>query len=272
MTMKVQTHLGNTVATMRSNDVGTSSISHHDSEHRHSQRLDLESLLTATTSTDEFGDETTEVKRDGTDNITPDNDASDFDDDDGPSLGMSHHRHNLSPQVQHFSYDPRVRVPQLFATASWYELSGSLGDLGTFLPLLTALGQARAIHVGPALVYAGLANIATGYVWDCPMPVQPMKSIAATALYAAWSAQTVTAAGMLMGVALTVLAVVPTGLTWLVGRGRHASRSGLVLGHSRVGMVASLALVGVGFRRAEYAMWCTHIGDIAILRCLKQSE
>eukprot|EP00977_Amphora_coffeiformis_P006345 scaffold1353_cov161-Amphora_coffeaeformis.AAC.17 len=238
--MRAAAHLGNNVhatptTAIMGDDVGPSSI--NDKEHN--QSLDLETPLTATTIQDALVDD--EVKRD--------NDVSN-DDDEDPSLGFSHH-HHMEPSwpPQHFSYHPRVRIPQLIATASWYELSGSLGDLGTFLPLVTALGQARAIHVGPALVYAGLANIVTGYVWDCPMPVQPMKSIAATALYAAWSAQTVTAAGIFMGVALTVLAVFPAALTWLVALVPMSVVAGM-----QVGVGLSLAIHGLEWLR-QLPLW-----------------
>ncbi|KAL7554949.1 hypothetical protein ACHAWF_018512 [Thalassiosira exigua] len=62
------------------------------------------------------------------------------------------------------------------------ELSGSLGDLGTFIPLTVALARERRIALAPALFWAGVSNIVTGYAWDVPMCVQPMKSIAAVAL------------------------------------------------------------------------------------------
>ena len=62
------------------------------------------------------------------------------------------------------------------------ELSGSLGDLGTFIPLTVALARDRKISLAPALFWAGASNVVTGCLWDVPMCVQPMKSIAAVAL------------------------------------------------------------------------------------------
>jgi hypothetical protein len=76
----------------------------------------------------------------------------------------------------------RVRTAkhQLNLTAS--ELSGSLGDLGTFLPLTVALARERKIALAPVLFWAGASNVVTRWLWDVPMCVQPMKSIAAVAL------------------------------------------------------------------------------------------
>eukprot|EP00571_Detonula_confervacea_P007974 CAMPEP_0172313528 /NCGR_PEP_ID=MMETSP1058-20130122/20363_1 /TAXON_ID=83371 /ORGANISM="Detonula confervacea, Strain CCMP 353" /LENGTH=646 /DNA_ID=CAMNT_0013027189 /DNA_START=237 /DNA_END=2177 /DNA_ORIENTATION=+ len=96
------------------------------------------------------------------------------------------------------------------------ELSGSLGDLGTFIPLTVALARERKIALAPALFWAGVSNFITGYLWDVPMCVQPMKSIAAVALTdvaagtsgssaTGLDAQSVTTAGILTGGAVLIL-------------------------------------------------------------------
>ena len=45
------------------------------------------------------------------------------------------------------------------------EISGSLGDLGTFIPLTVALARERKIALAPALFWAGISNFVTGYIW-----------------------------------------------------------------------------------------------------------
>ena len=55
------------------------------------------------------------------------------------------------------------------------ELSGALGDLGTFLPLTLALALHNAIDLPATLVTSGLFNLVTGAVFGIPLPVQPMK-------------------------------------------------------------------------------------------------
>ncbi|KAF3781306.1 Molybdate transporter 2 [Nymphaea thermarum] len=62
------------------------------------------------------------------------------------------------------------------------ELSGAVGDLGTFIPIVLALTLVNHLDLGTTLIFTGLYNIATGYLFGVPMPVQPMKSIAAVAI------------------------------------------------------------------------------------------
>ena len=72
-----------------------------------------------------------------------------------------------------------------------------LGDLGTLIPLLVGMAKVRmtpsleynnvdaqigSIQITPALFWMGVFNIISSYQWDLPMPVQPMKMIAATAI------------------------------------------------------------------------------------------
>jgi hypothetical protein len=82
-----------------------------------------------------------------------------------------------------------------------------LGDLGTLLPLLVALSTQRSIQLAPALFFGGLTNVITGFIWDVPMCVQPMKSISAVALSENWTAGSVTAAGVITGGAVFLLGI-----------------------------------------------------------------
>ena len=98
-------------------------------------------------------------------------------------------------------------MPRLWAQLTLAEVSGSLGDLGTLIPLMVPLAQQGSIHFVPALFFAGVANVATGLVWDVPMCVQPMKTIAAVALTEGLSAVQVTAAGMQVSALVLVLGI-----------------------------------------------------------------
>ncbi len=51
------------------------------------------------------------------------------------------------------------------------ELSGSLGNLGTSIPLTVGLAQEHKIALAPVLFWAGVSNVITGYLWDVPMCV-----------------------------------------------------------------------------------------------------
>ena len=87
------------------------------------------------------------------------------------------------------------------------ELSGSLGDLGTFIPL--AVGYISICKVGPAglLVMMGLANIVTGLVYRLPMPIQPMKVLAVMAIAQAWQPSLVYASAFAMGLVWMLFSV-----------------------------------------------------------------
>ncbi|KPM33951.1 hypothetical protein AK830_g12621 [Neonectria ditissima] len=93
--------------------------------------------------------------------------------------------------------------------APWAEISGSLGDLGTLLPLMIALAAQGSINLGSTLVFSGIFNILTGLVYGIPLPVQPMKAIAAAAISGRGdpAMAVVTAAGQWVGAAVLVMSV-----------------------------------------------------------------
>ncbi|EPE10190.1 sulfate transporter [Ophiostoma piceae UAMH 11346] len=90
------------------------------------------------------------------------------------------------------------------------EISGALGDLGTLLPLMTALTLQRSVSLSSTLVFSGLSNVTTGLWFGIPLPVQPMKAIAAAAIANNASLRDTVAAGALVSFAVLFLAV--TGL------------------------------------------------------------
>jgi hypothetical protein len=94
------------------------------------------------------------------------------------------------------------------------ELSGALGDLGTLLPLMIALAQQRSISLSSTLVFSGLFNVLTGAVFGIPLPVQPMKAIAAEAISGGYDGGEVLAAGGWTALAVLLLAA-SGGLRWL---------------------------------------------------------
>lgn len=96
------------------------------------------------------------------------------------------------------------------------ETIGSLGDMGTFVPIVIALVMLVGMDAATILVFAGLANIVTGLVFRIPIPVQPMKAIAALAIVGHMTASQVCAAGVLVGILLLALA--------LLGMIRHLDR------------------------------------------------
>ncbi|WP_200761627.1 putative sulfate/molybdate transporter [Poriferisphaera corsica] len=119
------------------------------------------------------------------------------------------------------------------------ELSGSLGDLGTFLPLAVSMSLICGLDIAVVFLFAGLMNVATGWYFRQPIPVQPMKAIAAVAIAEGLGVGEIAAAGMLMGVILFVMAL-GGGVDWVTGRVPKAIVRGIQLG---VGV--KLAIKGV---------------------------
>ncbi|GLE09744.1 hypothetical protein PINS_up021584 [Pythium insidiosum] len=95
--------------------------------------------------------------------------------------------------------------------ATLQEVSGAFGDIGLFLPLLTALAVGRVhgkpqIEFGPALFYAGIFTAGLAFSFAVPLPVQPMKTIAAVAISEKYPNEQIIAAGILSGTATFLLA------------------------------------------------------------------
>ncbi|KNG88693.1 putative sulfate transporter [Aspergillus nomiae NRRL 13137] len=90
------------------------------------------------------------------------------------------------------------------------EISGSLGDLGTFLPIAIALAINGTVSLSSTLIFSGLFNILTGLFFGIPLPVQPMKAIAAVAIARSFNNGTIAAAGIFVGACILIFSV--TGL------------------------------------------------------------
>jgi MFS superfamily sulfate permease-like transporter len=101
-----------------------------------------------------------------------------------------------------------------YARLNRNEIAGSVGDMGTFLPLLVGMAAQNGLDFAAALFFAGLFNIITGLTFPIPMAVQPMKAIAAVALTEGLTVPQILAAGA--AVSLVVLVLGLTGLIdWL---------------------------------------------------------
>ena len=94
------------------------------------------------------------------------------------------------------------------------EAGGALGDLGTFIPLLVGMVNRCGLQLGPALFCAGLMNVVTGLVFCIPMPVQPMKAIAAVAIAEGMTESQIITAGLITAAVILLLAIVGV-IGWL---------------------------------------------------------
>jgi MFS superfamily sulfate permease-like transporter len=105
------------------------------------------------------------------------------------------------------------------------ELAGSTGDFGVLFPLV--LGYLVVCGLDPAglLVMLGLANLLCGLAYRLPLPIEPMKVIAAIAIAQAWSPPLVYASGFAMGLIWTAL-----GLTAAMSMLARATPRSVVMG------------------------------------------
>ena len=85
------------------------------------------------------------------------------------------------------------------------EFAGSLGDIGTDLPLLTGIILASGLEPVNVLVVFGLAQIASGLIYRMPMPIQPLKAMAALVIAQGCSASVIAGAGIAIGAIMIVL-------------------------------------------------------------------
>ena len=81
---------------------------------------------------------------------------------------------------------------------SLFELGGALGDLGVLLPLTVALITLNHMNATSVFLVVGLAYIVTGVFYRIPMPVQPLKAVAAIAIASGLSAGVISAVGRAM--------------------------------------------------------------------------
>lgn len=86
------------------------------------------------------------------------------------------------------------------------ELAGAFGDLGTDLPLLVGVVVATGMDPTTAFVVFGTLQLLSGVVYRLPMPVQPLKAMAAIAIGSRLAPPLLAAGGLIVGVVMLLLA------------------------------------------------------------------
>lgn len=87
------------------------------------------------------------------------------------------------------------------------ELAGAFGDIGTDLPLLAAMIVAAGLHAPWVFILFGLLQVATGLLYRIPMPVQPLKAMAALVISQKLGGDVLMAAGLSIGVVMLILSL-----------------------------------------------------------------
>jgi predicted benzoate:H+ symporter BenE len=127
------------------------------------------------------------------------------------------------------------------------EVSGSLGDLGTFLPHI--VGAITVVGMDPTgiLTSFGLFYAFAGAFYGVPMAVQPMKAASAAVLIEPMDPGAIAGAGLVIGALFLVL-----GLTGVVSRlARVLPKT--IAGGLQLGL--GLSLAGLGLRLIESQIW-----------------
>jgi SulP family sulfate permease len=96
------------------------------------------------------------------------------------------------------------------------DLSAAFADLGTFLPIVIAVLTLQLIDPTGLFVGFGLFAIAVAAIYHRPIPVQPMKVVAAIVIADQLSAGTIAATGLLVGITILLLTI--TGLVTYIGK------------------------------------------------------
>ena len=149
-------------------------------------------------------------------------------------------------KVQEAADEPATLARPRFAW-NMGEVSGSLGDLGTFLPHI--IGAITVVKMDPTgiLTSFGLFYAFTGAFYGAPMAVQPMKAASASVLIQPMDPAAVAGAGLVIGVVFLIL-----GLTGVVSRLARALPGSIAAG-LQLGLGLSLAALGI--RLIETHIW-----------------
>ncbi len=138
------------------------------------------------------------------------------------------------------------------------EFSGAFADLGTFLPLV--LGLIALNHFSPQGIFMGFGLFAlfTAFYYRRPIPVQPMKVIAALVIAQGLTPGMLQASGMMMGAILLVLAF-SGAINWMAKQLSPAVSIGIQL-------AIGIQLMWMGAQMMSQT-WILGLGAFTLLFC-----
>jgi len=148
------------------------------------------------------------------------------------------------------------------------ELAGAIGDLGTFIPLVTALIIWNGLDPRGIFLSFGLLYIYTAVVFRVPIAVQPMKAIAAIMITEALQPSSLFGAGILIGIVFIMLAF--SGAINLINRVTPRS----VVRGIQLGLGLNLILIAFMFMQRDHINgWILSIiGVVAVLVLFKNKK
>ncbi|MEP0765240.1 MAG: transporter [Fimbriimonadia bacterium] len=87
------------------------------------------------------------------------------------------------------------------------EFAGAFGDIGTDLPLIVGMILVAGLDAASVLILFGAMQVLTALWYRMPIPVQPLKAVAALVIAQKLSADVVYGAGLAIGLVMLVLTV-----------------------------------------------------------------
>lgn len=138
------------------------------------------------------------------------------------------------------------------------EANGALGDLGTLLPLALGMIALAGLSGQQVLLGFGAFYIATGLIYRLPIPVQPMKAIAAVALVTEVAPVSIALSGVLIGAILILL-----GTTGAIDRmARLVPQS--ILSGLQLGLGLALGWIALGLMQGQLGIAALSLGVAAV--------
>lgn len=101
--------------------------------------------------------------------------------------------------------DTQIALPSIRFDRN--ELAGAFGDIGTDLPLVVGVSLAANLDGTSVLIMFGLMQLLTGLRYRIPMPVQPLKAMAAIVIAQKVSGPVLYGGGLAVGVAMLLLSI-----------------------------------------------------------------
>lgn len=145
------------------------------------------------------------------------------------------------PETRSFRFDLR-------------EANGALGDIGTLMPLMIGAIALVGLPASNVLLGFGLFYMATGLIYRLPIPVQPMKAIAAVALVSDVTPGAIALSGVLIGFVLLGL-----GASGLIDRiARLVPQS--VLSGLQLGLGLALGWIALGLMKDQVVIGLVSLG------------
>lgn len=90
-----------------------------------------------------------------------------------------------------------------FDSHEWF---GAFGDIGVLIPIFLSLAVVNGVDLARALLITGTAYITAGLYFRLPLPIQPLKAMAAIALAQGLGLDVIRAASLWMGALFLLLA------------------------------------------------------------------